>query len=175
MTSNHVKKRLMYLSGEDFYLFCYSIFIILDGLDCDGKSSFKDYRKLAFLVNIVSSEKLIYIIENSSEAPLNPTDTEILFNSYSSGLMRRSEVLKILFTLEKRGFIELERGSSQDSINLFLKKNVIPKSFFNREVFSKEYENISILRKSVRRLKTLKLETMLDNIYTKNGVSTWGI
>ena len=89
--------------------------------------------------------------------------------------MRRSEVLKILFTLEKRGFIELERGSSQDSINLFLKKNVIPKSFFNREVFSKEYENISILRKSVRRLKTLKLETMLDNIYTKNGVSTWGI
>ena len=175
MNSKNSKKRLMYLSGEDFYLFCYSIFIILDSLDCTNGVLFKDYRKLAFLISIINDEKLIYIITNSTGNDINPVDKEYLFNSYSNGLMRRSEMLKLLFTLEKKGFVTLEKAKENTVIDLSLDKQTIPKNFFDKKVFSKEYKQAQVLKKNVRGLRSLKLETMLEKIYTNNGVKTWAI
>jgi len=175
MINKNVKKQLMYLSGEDFYLFCYSIFIILDTLGCSGGKSFRDYRKLAFLINIINNDKLVYIIANSKEKSLNTYDKEYLFDSYSSGLMRRSEILKLIFTLEKKGFVSLVRGRKSAEIDISLDKDAIPKSFFDSKVFLSEYKKVSILQKSFRGLSSLTLVTMLQKIYADNGVKTWAI
>jgi len=175
MSVDSAKKRLMYLSGEDFYLYCYSIFIILDALGSSSGKAFRDYRKLAFLVNIINDEKLVYILSNSKGESLNPYDKECLFASYSEGLSKRSEILKLVFTLEKKGFLVLSKGKRKEEIDVSLVKEKIPEGCFDPDVFSLDYQRVLIVKKSVPRLKGMILETMLERIYSDNGVKTWGI
>lgn len=172
MSNISAKKRLMYLSGEDFYLYCYSVFVILDSLDCCDGKYFRDYRKLAFLTDIISDDKTVYIVSNSSGKKLNPKDYEYLLDSYSNGLTRRSEILKLLFVLEKRGYIVLERGRTQE-INISLSKENLPNDFLSQNVFESECKNIISVSKKIGRLASLTLETMLSKIYVENGVRTW--
>jgi len=175
MKNKEVKKSLMYLSGEDFYLFCYAVFIALDSLNCKNGKYFRDYRKLAFLIEFIKDEKLNYIISNTSAKSLNPIDKEYLFRSYSVGLGRRSEILKLLFTLEKRNYVILDKGNTRSLVNVSLNNEAIPEGFFNKEVFSKEYRNMDSFSGCVQRLSVLKLNTMLERVYRKNGISTWAV
>ncbi len=175
MRKEEVKKRMMYTSGEDFYLFSYAIFITLDSLNCKNEKYFKDYRKLAFLIEFIKDNKLNYIISNASKKTMNPIDKEYLFNSYSVGLSRRSEVLKLLFTLEKKGYVSLEKGNTKSLVNVSLNKDGIPDEFLNKEVFMKEYKNIKFFQSYIKRLSTLNLNTMLDRVYGKNGINTWAV
>lgn len=172
MSNSVIKKRIMYLSGEDFYLFCYSMFVVLDVLGCHGGKVFRDYRKLAFLINIMNDEKLIYILRSDH---INTYDQEYLYNSYSNGLMKRSEILKLIFTLEKKGFVTLSRGKKNQEIDVSLDKASIPDSFFNQQVFSAEYDHVKTIKKSVPKLNALTLDTMLKKIYADKGVKTWAI
>lgn len=172
MSNISAKKRLMYLSGEDFYLYCYSIFVVLDSLGCCDGKYFRDYRKLAFLTDIISDDKTVYVVSHSIGERLNPKDYECLLDSYSNGLMRRSEILKLLFVLEKRGYIVLEKGKAQE-INVSLNKESLPEKFLGKKTFESEYENVKNVSKKVGRLAALTLDTMLNKIYVDNGVRTW--
>ncbi len=173
MINTNTKKSLMYLSGEDFYLYCYSIFVILDSLGCQNGKYFRDYRKLAFLTGIINDDKTVYVVSRSSGEKINHKDYECLLDSYSSGLTRRSEVLKLLFVLEKKGYISLNRGRDQE-IDVTLRINNLPNDFLNNRVFDSECKNIRDLSKKIGRLASLTLETMLNKVYVENGVRTWG-
>lgn len=171
--SENAKKQVMYSSGEDFYLLCYSILILLDVLECTGESLFKDYRKLPFLIKAISSDKVVYILQHLKGGSLNPVDRNFLFDSYSDGLMKRSEVLKLLFTLEKKGYVTLHRGDKLQVINVSLNKSAVPEGIFDKSRFSSEYKNSRSLKASVKRLKVLTLDTMLEKMYGNNGVKVW--
>ena len=173
MSDASTKKRLMYLSGEDFYLYCYSVFVILDSLGCRDGRYFRDYRKLAFLTDIISDDKTVYVVSHSSGEKLNPKDYERLLDSYSNGLTRRSEILKLLFVLEKRGYVSLNRGKTQE-IDVALTKENLPNDFLSSNIFDSESKNIKNVAKKVRRLASLTMDTMLNKIYAENGVRTWG-
>ncbi len=162
----------MYLSGEDFYLYCYSIFVILDSLGCYDGKYFRDYRKLAFLTDIINNEKVVYVVSNSGSEKLNAKDYECLLNSYSTGLTRRSEILKLLFVLEKRQYVTLQKGQFQE-INVSLNKSSLPYRFLSDRVFKFEYQNIKNISKKITKLSRLTLETMLNKIYVENGIRTW--
>jgi hypothetical protein len=172
MNDVSAKKRLMYLSGEDFYLYCYSVFVILASLGCCNGRYFRDYRKLAFLVDIIRDEKTTYVVSRSSDSKLNSKDYEQLLESHSTGLTLRSEILKLLFVLEKRGYVSLVRGKA-DEINISLNKDNLHKDFFDKKRFDSEYKNISRVAEKVKRLASLTLETMLTKIYVENGVRSW--
>lgn len=172
MSDISAKKRLMYISGEDFYLYCYSVFMILDYLNCRDGKYFRDYRKLAFLTDIISNDKTVYVVSHSSGEKLNPKDYECLLDSYSNGLTRRSEILKLLFVLEKKGYVSLNKSQAQE-IDVTLIKENLPSEFFGNNIFDSEYKNINDVSKKVRRLATLTLDTMLNKIYIENGVRTW--
>ena len=173
MSDASTKKRLMYLSGEDFYLYCYSVFVILDSLGCRDGKYFRDYRKLAFLTDIISDDKTVYVVSHSSGEKLNPKDYERLLDSYSNGLTRRSEILKLLFVLEKRGYVSLNRGMAQE-IDVALTKENLPSDFLSINFFDSESKNIKNVAKKVGRLASLTMDTMLNKIYAENGVKTWG-
>jgi hypothetical protein len=162
----------MYMSTEDFYLYCYSVIVIIDSLGCNNGKFFRDYRKLAFLTDIIGEDKTVYIIANSSGGKLNPKDYECLLDSYSNGLTRRSEILKLLFVLEKKGYVTLEKGVAQE-INVTLVKDNLPSNFLSNSIFASENRNIKIISTKVRRLSSLTLGTMLSKIYVENGVRTW--
>lgn len=171
-TSENAKKQVMYSTGEDFYLWCYSILIILDVLGCTSESWFRDHRKLSFLINIINSDKVVYILKNVRDGRINALDKEYLLDSYSDGMMRRSEVLKLLFTLERKGYVTLARGKF-DAINVTLNKNSIPAGFLDKETFDSEYKNMKAMKRVVGRLGILTLGSMLEKIYTDNGVKLW--
>lgn len=171
-----VKKQLMYLAGEDFYLFSYSLIIALDSLKCGDGRYFKDYRKLAFIVEFIKDKRLNYILSNTVIGkPLNPIDKECLFNSYSAGLGRRSEILKLLFMMEKKGYIFLEKGTVHNVVNVSLNIQSIPDAFFDRKLFSLEYANIFALRTHLKRLSALTLDSFLDRVYVRNGITVWAL
>jgi len=173
MSEINAKKRLMYLSGEDFYLYCYSIFVILNSLGCCDGKYFRDYRKLAFLIDIIGDGKVIYVLSHSSGEKMDSKDYECLLDSYSNGLTLRSEILKLLFVLEKKGYVILSRGKTQE-IDVTLAINNIPGGFLDGNVFTFETKNIEYVSKKFRRLPSLTLDTMLNKIYVENGVRTWG-
>lgn len=172
MSDVSTKKRLMYLSGEDFYLYCYSVFVILDYLGCRDGKYFRDYRKLAFLTDIIGDDKTVYVVSHSSGKNMNPKDYERLLDSYSNGLTRRSETLKLLFVLEKNGYVSLNRGKAQE-IDVSLTKENLPNDFFGSNFFDSEFNNIKNVSKKVGKLASLTLDTMLNKIYVENGVRTW--
>lgn len=172
MSDVSTKKRLMYLSDEDFYFYCYSVFVILDSLGCRDGKYFRDYRKLAFLTDIVNDDKTVYVVSHSLGKKPNPKDYERLLDSYSNGLTRRSEILKLLFVLEKKGYVSLNRGKAQE-IDVTLTKENLPNDFFGSNVFDSECKNIKSVSKKVGRLASLTLDTMLNKIYVENGVRTW--
>lgn len=173
MSDISAKKRMMYLSGEDFYLYCYSVFVILDSLGCRDGRYFRDYRKLAFLTDIISDDKTVYVVSHAFGEKLNPKDYECLLDSYSNGLTRRSEILKLLFVLEKRGYVVLDKGKGQE-INVSLCKDNLPIDFLNKNIFGTECRNIINVSKKITRIASLTLDTMLNKIYVENGVRAWG-
>ena len=173
MNKLSAKKRIMYLSGEDFYLYCYSIFIILDSLSCCNEKYFRDYRKLAFLIDLINEDILVYIVCVAGNKNIGSKDRQSLFDSYSAGLTKRSETLKLIFVLEKKGYLTLKRGASNE-IDLTLNKELLPNDFVNSQLFKNDRENIKKLSKKIKRLGSLKLDTMLDRIFSDNGIKTWG-
>jgi hypothetical protein len=169
------KKNLMFISSEDFYLLSYSIIIILDSLGCVKNRYFKDYRKLSFIIEIIKNRRHILTIENGTKTKLHINDKDFLFQSYANGLARRSETLKILFSLEKKGYIALEQGKIDSFVNAKLLKENLPSNFLDKEIFNYEYENCNRLKTSIKKISMLNLETFLDKIYRDNGVKIWEI
>lgn len=182
------KKKLMFLTGEDYYLLTYSLLLLLKTLNCKNGKYFKDYRKLPFLIEIINDDNLIFILspkpvlnENvtlgkaplTAARPLNVVDKEYLFRSYSAGMARRSEILKILFTLEKSGLVTLRKGDHEFEIDVCMNATSIPVGFFNKTIFAREIENIIKFKSIVKRLSALTFRTMIEAIYDKHGIQTW--
>jgi hypothetical protein len=84
-------------------------------------------------------------------------------------------VLKLLFTLEKKNYIFLQKGGSQSEIDVSLNERSIPNNFFNKKLFAQEYNNIRIFCNNVSRLSVLRLDTMLNRVYEQNGIMTWDL
>lgn len=181
--NNANKKSLMYVSGDDFYFFTYSIFIILDVLNCSGDKFFKDYRKLPFLLEFVRDENLLYIIEQTTSEDdngfkhINPLDREYLFRSYTNGVARRSEILKLLFTLEKSEYVVLSKGERgiQSMVDVSLSREKLPLGMLDRKIFEQEYQNMKRLKSYVARLSILTQEKLLERLYVNQGVKTWAL
>lgn len=169
------KKRIMFSPREDFYFATYSMLVLLDSLGLRDGRFLKDYRKLAFLTEFVNDDNLIYIIEKDQERELSRIDREYLFKSYTNGLSRRSETLKILFRLEKSDLLTLRKGNIDSLVDVSLLRENIPPDLLNKELFGKEYGNAKRLSVAIQRLSALTLNTMLSKIYEERGIKTWAL
>lgn len=169
------KKRLMFIKGEDFYFLTYNIIIILKTLGCTSEiKSFKDYRKLAFLIDFVSDWSLLNILlAYPSGKYLNYRDKESLTRSYSSALVRMNEILKLLFALEKKGILGLIKNQTNGNLDVYLQKSAIPKDFFEADIFSLELNNANLLKRNFGRISSNKLETTLAAFYYNYGITKW--
>lgn len=160
----------MFSKGNDLYFIAYNLLVILYVLQCTGERKFKDYRKLAFLINFVSASDLIYII-NSDNFNKNQIDKQKLEKVYSDGLIGMNELKRLVFVLEKRGIISIEKNKLNNDIWLNMKN--IPEDFFDKEVFGYEIENTQSLKSAIKRMNTLSLSNFLDKVFSKFDVDTW--
>jgi hypothetical protein len=171
-----IKKRIMFIKGEDYYFLTYNILILLKTLDCfENTKKFRDYRKISYLIDFISDSNLINILERYEQTfSLNFLDKELLTRAYSNGMIRSSQILRLLFSLEKKGLIILERDSDDNELlDFYLKKENYPVDFFSNEIFNIEFQNANKLKQIVKRLSVLKFETVLDKLFKKYGISIW--
>ena len=168
-----IKKKIMFSKGDDFYFLSYNILLILYGLSCIcGKRMFKDYRKLAFMIDFVSNRSLTNIVKNN-EVILNPIDRELFTRAYANGLLRLNQIIRLLFTLEKQGLITLEREPGKDTVNICLNSAAVNNSFFDKQLFKLELDNLSMLSGAIQRTSSLTLGTLLTKLFDNHGITTW--
>ncbi|HGM4254274.1 TPA: hypothetical protein ACKPFZ_000282 [Pseudomonas aeruginosa] len=169
------KKNLMFISSDDFYLLTYATIIILDCLNCTKGRVFKDYRKIPFIIELITNNRNILILESSATEKLHKGDKDFLFHSYTNGLAKRSETLKILFTFEKKGYISLHKGDTESLVNIALNKEELPSGFLSKEVFKSEYMNCEKFKRTIQRSTAITLDTFLSKTYRDRGIKIWEV
>lgn len=173
MIDESVKKRLMFVKGEDFYFLTYNVLLILKLMNCTSENSrFRDYKKLSFLIDFISDNRLITLLKSNNQN-YNPTDKELLNRAYANGIVRLNEVLKLLFALEKQGLVILFKETKSNHLDIYLNVEKVPTDFLDWDLFKIERQNVIALRSYVQRIQTLKLENLLDKLYYNYGIKQW--
>ncbi|MCU5477790.1 hypothetical protein OCB02_18970 [Bacillus cereus] len=175
--NTNVKKRIMFNRDEDYYFITYNILIILKTYGCkNSKSKWIDYRKLSYLLPLVSNSSLLdlYIryIDDNRIPPKE--DIELLRDTYFKSKLRLKLITSILFTLEANQLVSLMKNDRRHTIDIWINQENISKMFFKSELFEAEVQNINKLKNTIPRLKSLSTKTLLERLYTNNGVSVWG-
>lgn len=167
----------MFVKGEDFYFLSYNIIILLKELGCFGTPrKFKDARKLALLTEFVADRNLIDILNRSlAMRSRNNNERRYMVNAYSEGLVRVKLITRLLFALEQRGIVSLEKDSSRNTISIWLNKEVIPDNFFDKNLFKEEVRNIESLRNLVHGITNLTYDTLKEKLFGNYDIHTWDI
>jgi len=170
-----VKRRLNFISGEDFYFLTYELLLILDILTT-ANVIFRDHRKLSYLVQLAGDEKVIRILERYEDRIINNAeDREQLFVTFANGELNKREIFKLVFALERRGFLHVERSAIPEVVDVQLNRAKLPADFLSSEVFQEDRARIGRIRKIVPRLSALTMETFLQKVYGDHGVNVWAL
>jgi len=173
----NVKKRIMFNKDEDYYFITYNILIILKAFGCkDAKSKWTDYTKLSYILPLVADSSLLDLFVRYLDNYRIPhkEDLEILRETYFKSRLRLQLISSILFTLEANQLVSLVKNEKRHTIDIWINQENIPETLMKSELFEVEIKNIKKLRTSIGRLKGLSSKTLLERIYTNNGVRVWG-
>ncbi|WP_250523445.1 MULTISPECIES: hypothetical protein [unclassified Caballeronia] len=167
------KRPLYFISGEDFYFLAYSILLVLEFLGGANKR-FQDHRKITYLMQFLSDERLIGILERTQHKRVaNPADRELLFASFTSAELHKREVYKILLSLAQRGYVMVERTKTAEILDIRLNSGSIPLNFFESSEFERERGNADKLKKSIPKISILSFDTLLERLYKDRGIQVW--
>lgn len=153
------RKRMMFIQNDDFNFLCYMVLLILEKLSCTKeKFSFIDYRKIAFIANIVFYK--------------NKTDWDEIY--YDSQITLKTLEM-VIQSLEKKGIINIMLNDTRKTIDIWLADRNLSKMFVKEQLFTYELEEIEKIRKIDNRLRTSKLSTFLDKQFSSHGVKVWEV
>ncbi|WP_040204015.1 hypothetical protein [Neobacillus jeddahensis] len=172
----NVKKRIMFNKDEDYYFITYNILIILKVFGCkDAKSKWTDYTKLSYILPLVADSTLLDLfIRYSDNYRIPPKeDLEILRETYFKSRLRLQLVSSILFTLEANQLVSLVKNEKRHTIDIWINQENIPETLLKSDLFEVEIKNINKLKTAINRLKSLSTKTLLERLYTNNGVRVW--
>lgn len=170
------KKRLLYNQSEDLYFITYNILLILYHLGCySKKSEFKDYRKLSFLISIISDNMSSILASDYYDRKNEPNENiiESLNKLYFRSIENIILIRYVLIILEQKGVIEIV--GEDNKTNIYLLDYEKYTEFCGSKKFNEEIQNINILKLSISKLKMIKYITFIDKMFKKNGVAVWEI
>ncbi|WP_002145820.1 hypothetical protein [Bacillus cereus] len=172
--NEQIKKRIMFNKDSDYYFIAYNSLLILDHLNCyEGKSNFCDYRKLIYILPFIAEDTLLKIV--TKEAALKEEEIKILEDIYIKARLREPILKSIFFTLEKKGYIKMEKNKTRKSIDVQLVPNSISSDFLNSEIFTIESKNIALFKSYYQRLTIISLESLIGKLFKERGVIIWDI
>ncbi|PQJ46361.1 hypothetical protein BTN99_13620 [Vibrio campbellii] len=157
MNKAEAKKRMMFVQNDDYNFLSYITILILQYFSCTKKKTvFVDYRKIAFIANIIFYK--------------NKDDWNQIY--YSSQTTLKS-LFSIIQLLEKKGILNLESNEKLKTIDLWLNKDSIGDTFSEGNLFKYELDEIKKIHSEISRTRTLKLKTFLDRVFEQHGVTVW--
>ena len=159
------KKRMMFIPTEDYNFLAYNLLIFLDEMKCYNKETkFKDFRKIAYLIDFISSS-----------ANLDDYELSELSNIYFKAQLKKKLLSHLIITLQNRGFLDISLNTTHRTIELWINKENIPKEFFDKQKFQREILNIKKLKQKFKITKVSKLTNLVDELFEKRGVLTWEV
>lgn len=167
------RKRLLYETNEDIYFYIYNILLILHTFDCTSiTKSFQDYRKIAFIIDIISNEDSfqLFLKYYGGKGIVNNEVKRKLQNIYYEGIEKIKFLRYVLLIMEKHNFIVLENRNNK--INVFLLEENSKKEFFENKRFIDVVNNIKNLPRS-KSLVKISYNTFISNTFKENEVTIW--
>lgn len=173
-----VKKRIMFSKEDDYYFITYNILVFLDTLGCVSENRrFVDYTKLTYIIPFISNHLLLDIVvrfNNSNHLP-SSDEIELLRETYYSSRLKLKSVTSILFALEHNKYIELQKNETRHSIDIWIRKDKIPESFFDSSLYKIEIEHTQKVREISPRIRTLTVSKLLEQFFGNKGVTVWQV
>lgn len=164
-TKDFARKRMMFIQKEDYNFLIYNTLLILDTLECNSESKqFSDFRKIAYLVDIISSSK-----------NLNDLTQNELTSIYSKAQLKKKLLSHVLVVLKNNQMLGITLNRTRQTFDIWIKKENIPNGFLKELIFKKEKENILQVKKSVGSLPKSTIKTMVEKLFTSKNIMTWEI
>ena len=157
------RKRLIYNINEDIYFYVYNILFILNTLECySSQDSFKDYRKLVFLIDFISNDRDCdtFIRYYRGKFKANDAIRRNLRDKYYKGIEKIKILRYVLLIMEKHNYIRLENDENRKE------------GFFENKRFKEVVETIKKIP-SPKTLRKVSYKTFIENIFKINGVDVW--
>lgn len=168
MKNNRIsaKRRLMFIQKEDYNFLAYSTLILLKSLDCtDDKKRFKDFRKIAYLVDFVNEGGTPSLFEQ-----------ERLAQIYAKAQIKKKLMHHLIIVLKNKNLITVDLNGATQTIDLWLNKDKIPTDFFDNDFFAKEMNNAKVLKQTLTaRIRGFTIKTMVEKIFKENNILTWEV
>lgn len=168
-------KRISFISGEDFYFLTYLLLICLKEFS-SKKFTFKDHRKLTYLMQVISSPVAVnLLIENINRQVLKPFDKEFLFDVYIKASLHQREVYKILRNLERKGYVSLLDTDKIDCYNIEIIDTAKFNLFFSlsKNMFKKEIDTTTMFKGHFKNINALGLDGLINKLFTEYGLNVW--
>jgi hypothetical protein len=162
---NAAKKRLMFIQKEDYNFLAYNTIVLLNALDCTSETKrFKDFRKIAYLIDLMNEGG----------------DPKILDQGFLSKIYTRAQIKKkllhhLVIILKNKNYVGVSMNVSSKTIDLWLKKEVLPPDFLQAALFTNENASALKLKSEIGKIKTLTIKTLVDKIFAQNNVLTWEV
>ncbi len=163
---NSAKKRLMFIQKEDYNFLAYSTIILLKSLDCtDETKRFRDFRKIAYLVDFV----------NEGGVP-SEFEQQRLADIYANAQIKKKLMHHLLIVLKNRSLINVSVNQSTQTIDLWLNPKVVPNGFFDLNMFQSEINNVLELKKTLTtKVRSMTIKTLVERVFNDNNILTWGV
>lgn len=164
-SKNDARKRLMFIQKEDYNFLTYNLLLLLKYYGAVSKESkFQDFKKISYLINFISKDSNF---DNYNKYELA--------RIYSKSHLKKQLLSHIVLVLKNKQYIGVDINYVRNSLDIWLIEENIPEDFLNSILFEKEIENIKYLRSELPLLKSIKLITLLNEIFTKNNVKIWEV
>jgi len=174
MDNNFEMRRLVYNKSEDLYFIAYNVLLLLHHLKCtNSQRQFNDYRKLVFLISIISDEKKTAILTDYYKEGItaNKNIRTVINRLYYESIEHLTLIRYLLVILEKKGVVKLVMESNKT--NVFIENHLAFSGFFENERFTKEKNRIEKIQQKIPRIRSINYMTFIDNFFKRNGVAIW--
>lgn len=169
-----IKKRLMFSVAEDSYFLTYNIILILGLLECINNKYLKDSNKIALLVTIIEKPQNIEVVRKIlHDKDLNEHDKNVLFDMYYNSKLRGRSVISIIFSLDKKGIINVRKNGK--TIDIALTNSNIYENFINNKLFEDDVKTYEDIFMSVNKIKSIVSDTFNSIIFKGIKEEVWGI
>ena len=165
MHKKDAKKRLMFIQQEDYNYLIYNLIIVLLVYECNNSNSvFKDYRKIAYLIEIMGIEKKL---EDFSQDELG--------DIYSRAQIKKVLLSHVLVILYRKEIINISMNTVHLSFDIWINEDKVLSYFKNNEMFVTEIKQLKEIKRTFSRIRTSTIKTMVDTLFTNKNIITWEI
>ncbi|MFM9331568.1 hypothetical protein [Paenibacillus mesotrionivorans] len=172
----NVKKRMMFSAEDDYYYFAYNTIIFLHTLGCTSESKrFQEWSKLNYLIPFLSNHSLFSIVASNKarDSYASPIDRNYLKETYLKSRLRLNWTGSLFYALQQKGILFMNKNDTRKSFDVWLCNENLPKEFTSSELFRMEREHSKQFKSIFSHIRTMKTDSLLDELFRKRGVHIW--